>query len=136
MEGAGPKSLGTGAKFKQVPCQKNCRVNRAIDIRIQKPYRKLLFANSRGWGRLLQILSLRRGANSKRCAHLKLSANSSIYCTSGDYSGKAAVTMQQIYFFRVIRLRLIVSTLKLKFCIELITTLVQTLLFLLDCFIR
>ena len=29
MEGAGPKILGTGAKFKQVPCQKNCRVNRA-----------------------------------------------------------------------------------------------------------
>ena len=29
MEGAGPKSLGTGAKLKQVPCQKNCRVNRA-----------------------------------------------------------------------------------------------------------
>ena len=32
MEGAGPKILGTGAKFKQVPCQKNCRVNRAIII--------------------------------------------------------------------------------------------------------
>ena len=30
MEGAGPKILGTEAKFKQVPCQKNCRVNRAI----------------------------------------------------------------------------------------------------------
>ena len=30
MEGAGPKILGTGAKFKQVPCQKNCRVNRAL----------------------------------------------------------------------------------------------------------
>ena len=30
MEGAGPKSLGTGAKFKQVPCQTNCRVNRAL----------------------------------------------------------------------------------------------------------
>ena len=29
MGGAGPKILGTGAKFKQVPCQKNCRVNRA-----------------------------------------------------------------------------------------------------------
>ena len=29
MEGAGLKILGTGAKFKQVPCQKNCRVNRA-----------------------------------------------------------------------------------------------------------
>ena len=29
MEGAGPQILGTGAKFKQVPCQKNCRVNRA-----------------------------------------------------------------------------------------------------------
>ena len=29
MEGAGPKILGTGAKFKRVPCQKNCRVNRA-----------------------------------------------------------------------------------------------------------
>ena len=28
-EGAGPKILGTGAKFKRVPCQKNCRVNRA-----------------------------------------------------------------------------------------------------------
>ena len=30
-------------------------------------------------GRLLQILSLRRGANSKRGAYLKLGANSSIY---------------------------------------------------------
>ena len=30
MEGAGPKILVTGAKFKQVPCQKNCRVNRAL----------------------------------------------------------------------------------------------------------
>ena len=30
MEGSGPKILGTGAKFKQVPCQKNCRVNRAV----------------------------------------------------------------------------------------------------------
>ena len=29
MEGAGPKILGTGAEFKRVPCQKNCRVNRA-----------------------------------------------------------------------------------------------------------
>ena len=29
MEGAGPKILGTGAKFKRVPCQKSCRVNRA-----------------------------------------------------------------------------------------------------------
>ena len=29
MESAGPKILGTGAKFKRVPCQKNCRVNRA-----------------------------------------------------------------------------------------------------------
>ena len=30
-------------------------------------------------GRLLQVLSLRRGANSKRGAYLKLGANSSIY---------------------------------------------------------
>ena len=32
MEGAGPKILNTGAncKFKQVPCQKKCRVNRAF----------------------------------------------------------------------------------------------------------
>ena len=30
MEGAGPKILGTGAKFKQVPGQKNCRVNWAF----------------------------------------------------------------------------------------------------------
>ena len=29
MEGAGPKILDTRAKFKRVPCQKNCRVNRA-----------------------------------------------------------------------------------------------------------
>ena len=29
MEGARPKILGTGAKFKRVPCQKGCRVNRA-----------------------------------------------------------------------------------------------------------
>ena len=32
MEGAGPKRLGTGAKFKQVPCQKNGRVNRALHV--------------------------------------------------------------------------------------------------------
>ena len=31
MKGAGPQILGTGAKFKQLPCQKNCRVNRASD---------------------------------------------------------------------------------------------------------
>ena len=30
MKGAGPQILGTRAKFKQVPCQKNCRVNRAL----------------------------------------------------------------------------------------------------------
>ena len=30
MEGAGPIILSTGTKFKRVPCQKNCRVNRAI----------------------------------------------------------------------------------------------------------
>ena len=30
MEGAGPQILGTGAKFKRVPCQKSCRVNRAL----------------------------------------------------------------------------------------------------------
>ena len=46
---------------------------------------KLIFSRGRGggaliWrGRLLQILSLRRGANSKRGAYLKLGANSSIY---------------------------------------------------------
>ena len=34
MEGAGLKILGTGAKFKQVPCQKNCRVNRVKSILI------------------------------------------------------------------------------------------------------
>ena len=33
----------------------------------------------KGGARLLQILSLRRGANSKRVAYLKLGANSSIY---------------------------------------------------------
>ena len=32
MEGAEPKILGTGAKFKQVPCQKKYRVNRAYII--------------------------------------------------------------------------------------------------------
>ena len=41
------------------------------------------FALQNGGGRvgarLLQILSLRRGANSKRGAYLKLGANSSIY---------------------------------------------------------
>ena len=31
MKGAGPQILGTGAKFKRVPCQKSCRVNRALD---------------------------------------------------------------------------------------------------------
>ena len=30
MKRAGPQILGTGAKFKRVPCQKNCRVNRAL----------------------------------------------------------------------------------------------------------
>ena len=29
MERAGLQILGTGAKFKRVPCQKSCRVNRA-----------------------------------------------------------------------------------------------------------
>ena len=31
MKGAGPQILGTGAKFKRVPCQKSCRVNRALN---------------------------------------------------------------------------------------------------------
>ena len=31
MKGAGPQILGTGAKFKRVPCQKSCRVNRASE---------------------------------------------------------------------------------------------------------
>ena len=31
MEGARPKILGTGAKFKQVPWLKSCRVNRALE---------------------------------------------------------------------------------------------------------
>ena len=30
MKGAGPQILCTGAKFKRVPCQKSCRVNRAL----------------------------------------------------------------------------------------------------------
>ena len=29
MEGDGPQILGTGVKFKRVPCQTSCRVNRA-----------------------------------------------------------------------------------------------------------
>ena len=37
------------------------------------------FSGDGGGGRLLQILNLRRGANSKRGAYLKLGANSSIY---------------------------------------------------------
>ena len=37
------------------------------------------FFSGDGGGRLLQILNLRRGANSKRGAYLKLGANSSIY---------------------------------------------------------
>ena len=72
-------------------------IKNQCNIKIQKPYRKLLFANSHrpctcryrteyrnsffsgeGGGRLLQILSLRRGANSKLGAYLKLGANSSI----------------------------------------------------------
>ena len=39
MEGAGPQILGTGAKFKRVPCLKSCRVNRAlikVDARKQR----------------------------------------------------------------------------------------------------
>ena len=40
MEGAGPKILGTGAKFKRVQCQKNCRVNWAfICIRMSHAYK-------------------------------------------------------------------------------------------------
>ena len=42
MEGAGLKILGTGAKFKQVPCQKNCRVNRAISTSDRDNYLKYL----------------------------------------------------------------------------------------------
>ena len=42
-------------------------------------YRNSFFIGGGGGGRLLQILSLRRGANSKRGAYLKLGANSSIY---------------------------------------------------------
>ena len=56
---------------------------------------KLIFSRGRGegrlfeGGRLLQILSLRRGANSKRGAYLKLGANSSIYGkTLGSYRGQ------------------------------------------------
>ena len=30
VERAGLQILGTGAKFKRLPCQKNCRVNRAL----------------------------------------------------------------------------------------------------------
>ena len=37
MKGAGPQILGTGAKFKRVPCQKRCRVNRALDIPCSSP---------------------------------------------------------------------------------------------------
>ena len=36
MEGAGPKILGTGVKIKQVPCQKICRVNRALIIQLSE----------------------------------------------------------------------------------------------------
>ena len=43
MEGSGPKILGTGAKFKQVPCQKNCRVNRAIDHAFLTYKRRLVY---------------------------------------------------------------------------------------------
>ena len=35
MEGAGPQILDTGAKFKRVPWQKSCRVNRAINTQVQ-----------------------------------------------------------------------------------------------------
>ena len=49
---------------------------------------KLIFSRGRGGGgrlfeggHLLQILSLRRGTNSKRGAYLKLGTNSSIYGT-------------------------------------------------------
>ena len=31
MKGAGPQILGTGAKFRRVPCQESCRVNRAYE---------------------------------------------------------------------------------------------------------
>ena len=37
------------------------------------------FFSGDGGGRLLQILNLRRGANSKQGAYLKLGTNSSIY---------------------------------------------------------
>ena len=40
---------------------------------------KLIFSRRIGGGGLLKLLSIRRGANSKRGAYLKLGANSSIY---------------------------------------------------------
>ena len=39
IEGAGPQILGNGAKFKRVPCQKSCRVNRAYKSAMQVPGR-------------------------------------------------------------------------------------------------
>ena len=47
-------------------------------------------------GRLLQILSLRRGANSKRGAYLKLGANSSIYGKPIDIAVLSAVSVVRI----------------------------------------
>ena len=44
MKVAGPQILGTGAKFKRVPCQKSCRVNRACDRWIvEVPTRTILY---------------------------------------------------------------------------------------------
>ena len=71
---------------------------RPYTSRISYRVPKLIFSRGRGGGggrlfkgrRLLQILSLRRGANSKRGAYLKLGANLSIYGIiiqkTGDFS--------------------------------------------------
>ena len=58
MEGAGPKILGTGAKFKQVPCQKKFRVNRALILN-----RLRLSLLSKAWGRDVVTMPARKFLN-------------------------------------------------------------------------
>ena len=54
-------------------------VQNRIRVVYRTGYRNSFFLGGGEGGRLLQILSLRRGSNSKRGAYLKLGANSSIY---------------------------------------------------------
>ena len=59
MKGAGTQILGTGAKFKQVPCQKSCRVNRALGFPFRKTKFKKKTASQRDQTRGINLCALR-----------------------------------------------------------------------------